>query len=258
MGALLYASGHCQEAHQQRLLHLIDAQERSLRVFGDFAEPALRARWDELQLAPCMATLERLRRALCVARPGTALDSDLSHTWFGACSERMDGLWQLQGALVQRLREECDARIAHAQQDLQDSRNLLRLLRENPPQRTHAVDRFFETGSTHPAPPEQADHPPTSAEPTPLRELLRTQSQRMAQMEAELEATRRTLNERKIIERAKGVLMARLGMTEDVAFRALQKTSMDQNRRLLEVAEATLALPDLAFATPASGARALQ
>ena len=258
VGALLYASGHCQEAHQQRLLHLIDAQERSLRVFGDFAEPALRARWDELQLAPCMAQLERLRRALCVARPGTALDSDLSHTWFGACSERMDGLWQLQGALVQRLREECDARIAHAQQDLQDSRNLLRLLRENPPQRTHAVDRFFETGSTHPTPPEQADHPPTSAEPTPLRELLRTQSQRMAQMEAELEATRRTLNERKIIERAKGVLMARLGMTEDVAFRALQKTSMDQNRRLLEVAEATLALPDLAFATPASGARALQ
>ena len=80
----------------------------------------------------------------------------------------------------------------------------------------------------------------------------------MAQMEAELEATRRTLNERKIIERAKGVLMARLGMTEDVAFRTLQKTSMDQNRRLLEVAEATLALPDLAFATPASGARALQ
>ena len=120
------------------------------------------------------------------------------------------------------------------------------------------MDRFFETGSTHPTPPEQPDHAPTSAEPTPLRELLRTQSQRMAQMEAELEATRRTLNERKIIERAKGVLMARLGMTEDVAFRALQKTSMDQNRRLLEVAEATLALPDLAFATPASGARALQ
>ena len=37
-----------------------------------------------------------------------------------------------------------------------------------------------------------------------------------------------------------------------VAFRVLQKTSMDQNRRLLEVAEATLALPDLAFAKPGS------
>ena len=111
----------------------------------------------------------------------------------------------------------------------------------------HGADDFLSVAQWHPG-----------AAPTPLRELLRTQSQRMAQMEAELEATRRTLNERKIIERAKGVLMARLGMTEDVAFRALQKTSMDQNRRLLEVAEATLALPDLAFATPASGARALQ
>ena len=42
--------------------------------------------------------------------------------------------------------------------------------------------------------------------------------------------------------------MARLGMNEEVAFRVLQKTSMDQNRRLLDVAEATLSLPDIAFA----------
>lgn len=74
----------------------------------------------------------------------------------------------------------------------------------------------------------------------------------MASMEAELEVARRTLNERKVIERAKGVLMARLGMNEEVAFRALQKTSMDQNRRLLEVAEATLSLPDFAFAQKAT------
>ena len=79
-------------------------------------------------------------------------------------------------------------------------------------------------------------------------DLLQSQSARMASMEAELEVARRTLNERKVIERAKGVLMARLGMNEEVAFRALQKTSMDQNRRLLEVAEATLSLPDFAFA----------
>ena len=51
-----------------------------------------------------------------------------------------------------------------------------------------------------------------------------------------------------MIERAKGVLMQRLGMNEEEAFRTLRKTSMDQNRRLLDVAEATLSLPDLAFA----------
>ena len=38
---------------------------------------------------------------------------------------------------------------------------------------------------------------------------------------------------------------------KEAAFRMLQKTSMDQNRRLLDVAEAALALPDIAFARPA-------
>lgn len=249
MGALLFASGQGSDAHQQRVLHLIDAQERSLRVFSEFADPALRTRWEQQQLAPGMAQLERLRRTLCVARPGAALDSNLSDAWFDVSTERINALWQLQIELVQRLREDCAARILEAQQDLQDSRGLLRGLRDNPPQRTHAVDRFFDIAIAPQALPDQAAGA-HAGESASLLELLQTQSARMASMEAELEAARRTLNERKVIERAKGVLMARLGMNEEVAFRVLQKTSMDQNRRLLDVAEATLSLPDLAFAHP--------
>ncbi|RZJ08537.1 MAG: ANTAR domain-containing protein [Acidovorax sp.] len=247
LGALLFASGTSSDAHQQRVLHLIDAQERSLRVFAEFADPALRNRWEQQQVAPGIAQLERLRRTLCVARPGAVLDSDLSDVWFDVCSERIDALWHLQVDLVKRLRDDCQARIGEAQQDLQDSKGLLRGLRDNPPQRTHAVDRFFDMALAPTAVPEQ----PGSAyagEAASLLDLLQTQSARMASMEAELDAARRTLNERKVIERAKGVLMARLGMNEEVAFRVLQKTSMDQNRRLLDVAEATLSLPDLAVA----------
>lgn len=260
LGAVLYASGQIGEAHQQRVMHLIDAQERSLRVFAEFAEPALRERWEQQQLAPGVAQLERLRRALCAGRPGAALDSDLCDTWFGVCSERIDALWLLQLDLVQRLRQDCEAHIDAAQQDLHDSRGLLQNLRDNPPARTQSVDRFFDAAAI----PEPAAEPtgpfsapsatPTAAAAVPVGEsaalldLLQAQSARMARMEAELDAARRALNERKIIERAKGVLMARLGMTEEVAFRLLQKTSMDQNRRLLDVAEATLSLPDIAFA----------
>jgi len=243
VGALLYASGRGDEAHRQRVLHLIDAQERSLRVFAEFAEPALRARWEQQQLAPGVAQLERLRRTLCAGRPDAALDSDLSDAWFGVCSERIDALGLLQVDLVKRLREDCEAHILAAQQDLQDSRGLLRGLRDNPPPRTQSVDRFFDAAV--------APEAPASVQPgesAALLELLQAQSARMARVEAELDAARRTLNERKVIERAKGVLMARLGMNEEVAFRVLQKTSMDQNRRLLDVAEATLSLPDIAFA----------
>ncbi|MES2610220.1 MAG: nitrate- and nitrite sensing domain-containing protein [Pseudomonadota bacterium] len=249
MGALLFASGQGSDAHQQRVLHLIDAQERSLRAFAEFADPGLRTRWEQQQLAPGVVQLERLRRTLCVVRPGAALDSNLSDAWFDVCTERITALWQLQVELVQRLREDCAARILEAQQDLQDSKGLLRGLRDNPPQRTHAVDRFFDIAIAPEAVPEQAPGA-HAGESASLLELLQAQSARMASMEAELEAARRTLNERKVIERAKGVLMARLGMNEEVAFRVLQKTSMDQNRRLLDVAEATLSLPDLAFAHP--------
>lgn len=255
VGALLFASGSIVEAHQQRVIHLIDAQERSLRVFGEFAEPALLTRWNHDQLGAGAAQLERLRRTLCVAKPGALLDSDLSDAWFEVCSGRIDALWGLQLELVQRLREDCQERIAQAQQDLLDSRGLLRGLRDNPPPRTHAVDRFFGNADQSGALPEpdlptSSSKPGIDGAPASLVELLRAQSSRMTRMEAELEAARRTLNERKVIERAKGVLMARLGMNEEVAFRVLQKTSMDQNRRLVEVAEATLSLPDLAFAQP--------
>ncbi|MCE1193107.1 MAG: nitrate- and nitrite sensing domain-containing protein [Acidovorax sp.] len=247
LGAILYASGRSNEAHQQRVLHLMDAQERSLKVFAEFAEPALRDQWERLQLVPGVAQLERLRRTLCTARPGAALDSDLSDTWFDVCTERINALWHLQVGLVQRLREDCEACIREAQQDLQDSRGLLRGLRDNPPQRAHAVDRFFDMART-PADLATLAGGPHEGESSSLVELLQGQAARMASMEAELEAARRALNERKVIERAKGVLMARLGLNEEAAFRVLQKTSMDQNRRLLEVAEATLSLPDLAFA----------
>ena len=248
VGALLYASGQADEAQQQRVVHLIEAQERSLRVFAEFADPTLRKRWEQQQLVPGVAQLERLRRTLCAARPGGALDSNLSDTWFNVCTERMNDLWLLQVELVKRLRDECAARIGEAQKDLQDSKGLLRRLRDNPPSRTHAVDRFFDM-ATVPEAVQGRLETPVPAESTSLLELLQAQSARMAGMEAELETARRTLNERKVIDRAKGMLMTRLGISEDVAFRMLQKTSMDQNRRLLDVAEATLSLPDLAFAS---------
>ncbi len=49
---------------------------------------------------------------------------------------------------------------------------------------------------------------------------------------------REALEARKLIERAKGILMRRLNLTEEEAFRRLQKQSQDTNRRLSEVAQA--------------------
>lgn len=56
----------------------------------------------------------------------------------------------------------------------------------------------------------------------------------------EVDDLRDALEARKIIERAKGILMRRLSLSEDEAFRRLQKQSQDSNRRLAEVAQSII------------------
>jgi response regulator NasT len=60
---------------------------------------------------------------------------------------------------------------------------------------------------------------------------------------------RQALEDRKIIERAKGILMKRVGLTEDQAFRRLQKLASEKSRKLVEIAHIVL-ISDEALAPP--------
>jgi response regulator NasT len=51
---------------------------------------------------------------------------------------------------------------------------------------------------------------------------------------------RQALEDRKVIERAKGLLMKKVGLDEQEAFRRLQKVAMDSNRKMIEVAQMVL------------------
>ena len=51
---------------------------------------------------------------------------------------------------------------------------------------------------------------------------------------------RQALEDRKVIERAKGVLMKKAGLDEQAAFRRLQKLASDRNRKLVDIAQALL------------------
>ncbi len=66
---------------------------------------------------------------------------------------------------------------------------------------------------------------------------------RFRQFEAlrqEVHDLREALEARKLIERAKGILMRRLNLSEEEAFRRLQRQSQDSNRKLAQVAEAII------------------
>jgi len=63
---------------------------------------------------------------------------------------------------------------------------------------------------------------------------------------------RRTLEDRKVIERAKGRLMARYQLTEDEAFRRLRRAAMDSRRPMVEIAKALLVSESVASDVPTS------
>jgi two-component system, response regulator PdtaR len=55
-------------------------------------------------------------------------------------------------------------------------------------------------------------------------------------LEAEVERAQQALEDRKLVERAKGLLMSALNLSEQDAFRRLQLTARERNLRLVEVA----------------------
>ena len=67
----------------------------------------------------------------------------------------------------------------------------------------------------------------------------------VARLRSELAATKAALEERKTVDRAKGMLMKAKGISEDEAYALLRRTAMDQGRKLVEVAAALIIAAEL-------------
>jgi len=61
-----------------------------------------------------------------------------------------------------------------------------------------------------------------------------------ARLREELERARGALEERKVIDRAKGILMTAKNLTEDAAYGLLRKTAMNENKKIAEVAQSVV------------------
>ncbi len=74
----------------------------------------------------------------------------------------------------------------------------------------------------------------------PILDMTISRFNAVNRLREELEATRSELAERKVIDRAKGILMKLRGLPEDEAYKLLRKTAMDQNRRVADVANSLI------------------
>ena len=66
-----------------------------------------------------------------------------------------------------------------------------------------------------------------------------------ARLQDELDRTRSALEERKVIDRAKGILMKAKNLTEETAYALLRKTAMNENKKIAEVAQSVITAAEL-------------
>ncbi len=67
----------------------------------------------------------------------------------------------------------------------------------------------------------------------------------MHKMQVKLSETRRALEEHKVIDRAKGIVMRARGIGEHWGCRLMRKTAMDQGRKAADVAQALVLSAEL-------------
>ena len=74
----------------------------------------------------------------------------------------------------------------------------------------------------------------------PIVDMAISRFNAFARMARELEEARSQLEHRKLIDRAKGILMSTRGLSEAAAYALLRKTAMNQNRKISEIAESLI------------------
>jgi response regulator NasT len=79
----------------------------------------------------------------------------------------------------------------------------------------------------------------------PILDMAISRFNAFSRMTRELEEARSELENRKLIDRAKGILMSTRGLSEADAYALLRKTAMNQNRKISEIAESLITAASL-------------
>src|ERR1700754_3698973 len=79
----------------------------------------------------------------------------------------------------------------------------------------------------------------------PILDLCVSRFNAFARLQDELDRTRTALEERKVIDRAKGILMKLKGLTEEEAYVLMRSTSMREKKKIGEIAQSILTASEL-------------
>lgn len=79
----------------------------------------------------------------------------------------------------------------------------------------------------------------------PILETVISRFNAFSRLRAELDQAKSALEDRKVIDRAKGVLMKQKGLTEEQAYALLRKVAMNEKKKIAEIAQSVVTAAEL-------------
>jgi two-component system, response regulator / RNA-binding antiterminator len=80
---------------------------------------------------------------------------------------------------------------------------------------------------------------------TSILDLCISRFNAFSRLQGELDRAKDALEERKVIDRAKGVLMKAKKLTEEEAYALMRKTAMNENKKIVDIAQSVLTAAEL-------------
>lgn len=253
-----FSQGFFDAPRRDRLEQLAHSQERCFETFLDFADDWARQLWFNTAISTINTQQARMRAMALRTSEKDKVSPELSEVWFDVCTQRMDALKGVEDHIERLLHGSCEQGIKQARADLDNHRVLLKrlgnLAGQDEPARlfnVQASDLASGLASNLPGNlpgnlagslaggPESALGPQVSRS---VLDMLQAQTQRLISATEQLDEARDSLNERRIIERAKKLLMEEYQVSESQAYVRLRKTAMERGERLPIVAQGLLDL----------------
>ncbi|NKF24280.1 nitrate regulatory protein [Solimonas marina] len=238
LGSMGFAAGHFDETLCERLLHLQQGQTRSFVEFQKFADAEMQQDWLRLENSAQFAELSKLRGVIARLADGAPVTPEISEVWYELTTWRIDRMHDLEQALT-------DALLATSRQQLETAKASQQIYQTHVSTLSGSVADDRSSSLFDPLPIPGDDETQTAPTVTPelarsVHELVRAQADHIRQLSEELASSRRALADRKCIERAKGILMKSLGISEEQAHARLQRQAMTRNMRLVDLANAVI------------------
>lgn len=234
LGVMGYRAGYCRQDSKERLLDLVDGQRRAFDIFVRYADEQTLPMWQDIQQAS--DPMRQLREILLKTSPAETLNTELADLWYDACTARIDAMRGIEQHLTKMLVLQCQKRIAQSQEELSNHQLLLSRFVDD------AGDGEFATifNIQHRPIEEPLQDGLAHDMERSILDMLRAQTANMQRASSELALLRGTLDERRLIEQAKWVLVSQHGLSEQAAHERVLRIAMDHGVTLGEVARRIL------------------